>query len=62
MFGQAGLDGLINPLRQKDTRSAGSAKPRDAGGLEYEDGDIDGDDDVDIAGLAALLGNYGESC
>jgi len=31
-------------------------------GATYEDGDLDGDGDVDLTDLAALLANYGQSC
>jgi hypothetical protein len=31
-------------------------------GAEYEDGDMDGDGDVDLADLSALLAVYGTSC
>jgi hypothetical protein len=31
-------------------------------GASYEDGDLDGDGDVDLADLAALLGVYGTTC
>ena len=32
------------------------------GGATYEDGDFDGDGDVDIADLTELLGVYGTTC
>jgi hypothetical protein len=31
-------------------------------GMTYYDGDLDGDRDVDLADLAALLGVYGMTC
>ena len=31
-------------------------------GVAWENGDFHGDADVDLADLAALLGNYGETC
>ena len=31
-------------------------------GATYEDGDLDGDGDVDLGDLAALLAEYGSSC
>jgi hypothetical protein len=32
------------------------------GGAMYEDGDLDGDGDVDLADLAELLSVYGVTC
>jgi hypothetical protein len=35
---------------------------RQANGASWEDGDFDGDGDVDLSDLSALLANYGDEC